>query len=97
MVALGKTFVLAGWLALPHFAVWSTRTYTRYCARCTLLLGAGPIAGCSTVLAVREHCGYRRLVSAVTFLAVFSEEAGLKKTKREKKREGKQQRSSRKK
>lgn len=96
MVALGETFVLAGWLALPHFAV-CRHEHTRYCARCTFLLGAGPIAGCSTVLAAREYCGYRRLVSAVTFLAVFSEEAGLKKTKREKKREGKQQRSFRKK
>ena len=54
------------WLALSCLlacvaALWSTR---KYYAVCTLLLCAGPIEGCSAVLAVRRYYGFRSLVCA---------------------------------
>ena len=49
-------------------------------ALCTLLLCAGPIAGCSAVLAVGRCCGYRSLVCA---LAVCTKQ---KKKKEERKK-----------
>ena len=76
-MALGNT-----WLALPCLlacvvALWTTRTY--YCKICTLILCAGPIEGCSAVLAVRTYCGFQSLVCA--FVVCAKEKKQVQKQK----------------
>ena len=57
------TFALVCLLALSHSGRHQ-RT-----AVCTLLLCAGPIAGCSVVLAVRRYWCYRSLICAFVVCA----------------------------
>ena len=76
-------------------ALWPTRTYC--CTRnhipvCALLLCAGPIAGCSAVLAVRIYCcGYRSLVCG---FVVWAEASSKPKPKKGKKKQKKREKNS---
>ena len=76
-MALGNTtvdlFFHACLVALPRSGLHERTTV------CILLLCAGPIEGCSAVLAVRRYCGFRSLVCA--FVVRTEEEKQVQKQK----------------
>ena len=85
MLALGNTSLALSSLLDCVVNLGSSRTY---CCMC-FAARAGPIAGCSAVLAVRRHCGYRSLVCIFAVCEAGSKTKQSKKQGKKKREENK--------